>query len=163
MKKAIQMKVAAFALVITSGCLWNPAHAQGAQVQPGATLHPSYFRAFDDLTAARHYLNDGWSYAPVRTDTMAAVREIDGALQEIKSAAIEKGRGRDLADTSRPDLRISPHDRVRKAQELLAAAHQQMAQENVPSERDLEHRITDHIDSARNIVDRAESTGKWEK
>ncbi len=151
----MKMMCAAIALVMTSGCVPAMAHAQ-----QGATVHPSYFRALDDLRAARHYLSDNWTYAPVTADSEAAVREIDGAIQEIKTAAIEDGKN--LNDTARIDTRLSPHERYRKAQEYLAAAHQQMAMENVPSERDLEHRINVHLDRARDIVGKTETTAKWQ-
>lgn len=131
-----------------------------ANAQQPPTVHPSYFRALDDLRAARHYLSDNWNYAPVTADSEAAVREIDGAIQEIKTAAIEDGKN--LNDSARIDTRLAPHDRYRKAQEFLAAAHQQMAMENVPSERDLEHRIMVHIDQAQNIVNHTEKTAKWQ-
>ncbi len=151
----MKMICATFALAVTGGCLPGLA---GAQQSP--TLHPSYLRAIQALQDARHYLNDNWSYAPVKTDDAAAVREIDAAIQGIKGAAIESGKN--LGDTSRIDTRLSPHDRYRKAQELLNAAHQDMAEENVPSEREAQHQILAHVDRARDIVNRTESTAKWQ-
>ncbi len=151
----MKMMCAAFALSVLGGSLPNVAGAQQA-----ATLHPSYIRAIQDLQQARHYLNDDWNYAPVKADEEAAVREIDAAIEQIKSAAIDKGQN--LRDTSRIDIRIPPHDRYRRAQELLNKAHEDMASEDVPSERDLQHRIQGHVDRARDIVNRTESTAKWQ-
>ncbi len=150
-----RMMCAAFALAVMGGCLPTVADAQHAP-----TTHPSYLRAIQALQDARHYLNDDWTYAPVKADDAAAVREIDAAIQGIKGAAIEAGKN--LGDTSRIDTRLSPHDRYRKAQELLNVAHQDMSEEDVPSERDVQHAILAHVDRARDIVNRTESTAKWQ-
>ena len=56
--------------------------ATQAQQVPGP--HPAYLHALSDLRAARHYLNDGWAWEPVRRDDNAAIREIDAAIDEIK-------------------------------------------------------------------------------
>ena len=95
-----------------------PAEMQAQQV-PGP--HPAYLHALSDLRAARHYLNDGWAWEAVRRDDNAAVGEIDAAIREIKHAAIDDGKGD--ADPFPIDRHLSPHDRFRKANELLNAAH----------------------------------------
>jgi hypothetical protein len=130
-----------------------------AQQVPGP--HPAYLHALSDLRAARHYLNDGWAWAPVKHDDNAAIREIDAAIGEIKKAAIDDGKG--VNDPFTIDTRLSPHDRFRKAKELLASAQNDLARaEDVPSSRGLRDRAIGHVDEAHRIVDTAERTAHWE-
>jgi hypothetical protein len=64
----------------------------GVQAQvPGP--HPAYLHALSDLRAARHYLADGWAWGPVRHEDDLAIREIDAAINEIKHASIDDGKG----------------------------------------------------------------------
>ena len=130
-----------------------------AQQVPGP--HPAYLHALTDLRAARHYLNDGWAWAPVRRDDDAAIREIDAAINEIKLASIDDGKG--LNDPFPMDASVSPHDRFRKANELLFKAHNDLAKaEDVPQLRGLRDRAIGHVDRAHNIVDNAERTAHWQ-
>jgi hypothetical protein len=129
-----------------------------AQQVPGP--HPAYLHALSDLRAARHYLNDGWAFEPVREDDNAAIREIDAAINEIKRAAIDDGKG--LNDPFPIDKHLGPHDRFRKANELLAAANHDLDHaEDVPSSRGLRDRAIGHIDRAHQIVDKAWRTAHW--
>jgi len=133
--------------------------ATQAQQVPGP--HPAYLHALSDLRAARHYLNDGWAWEPVRRDDNAAIREIDAAIDEIKRAAIDDGKG--VNDPFPIDRHLSPHDRFRKANELLAAAHRDLDHaEDVPESRGLRNRAIGHIDEAHRIVDAAWRTAHWE-
>lgn len=129
-----------------------------AQVVPGP--HPAYLHALSDLRAARHYLNDGWSWGAVRHDDDAAIREIDAAIREIKHAAIDDGKGD--ADPFPIDRGVGPRDRFGKANELLMAAHHDLDRaEDVPQSRGLRDRALGHIDAAHNIVDNAWRTAHW--
>jgi len=122
--------------------------------------HPAYLHALSDLRAARHYLNDGWAFAPVRHEDEAAIREIDAAIDEIKRAAIDDGKG--LNDPFPIDSHLSPHDRFRKANELLFAAHKDLDKaEDVPQARGLRNRAIGHIDAAHQIVDGAWRSAHW--
>ena len=130
-----------------------------AQQVPGP--HPAYLHALSDLRAARHYLHDGWAWEPVRKDDNAAIREIDAAINEIKRAAIDDGKGDN--DPFPIDTHVSPHDRFRKANELLYSAHNDLAKaEDVPESRGLRDRALMHVDKAHNVVDNAEKTAHWE-
>jgi hypothetical protein len=130
-----------------------------AQEVPGP--HPHYLHALSDLRAARHYLNDGWAWAPVRHDDDAAIREIDAAINEIKKASIDDGKG--LNDPFTIDTHLSPHDRFRKANELLLAAHNDLSKaEDVPESRGLRNRAIGHVDAAHQIVDNAQATARWQ-
>jgi hypothetical protein len=123
--------------------------------------HPHYLHALSDLRAARHYLNDSWAWAPVKHDDNEAIREIDAAINEIKKAAIEDGKS--LDDPFSIDTHLSPHDRFRKANELLWAAHNDLWKaEDVPQARGLRDRAIAHVDQAHQIVDNAERTAHWE-
>lgn len=142
-----------------AGLMATAAPTVQAQVVPG--LHPAYLHALSDLRAARHYLHDGWSWGAVRHDDDAAIREIDAAIGEIKHAAIDDGKGD--ADPFQIDRGLSPHDRFRKANELLAAAHHDLDHaEDVPQARGLRNRALGHIDLAHQIVDNAWQHAHWQ-
>jgi hypothetical protein len=129
-----------------------PATMQAQQV-PGP--HPAYLHALSDLRAARHYLHDGWAWGPVRHDDDAAIGQIDAAINEIKIAAIDDGKG--VNDPFPIDRGLS-----RKANELLAAAHHDLDRaEDVPQARGLRNRALMHIDQAHQIVDNAWRTAHW--
>ena len=143
--------------ILLAGFAAAPAAVVAQQV-PGP--HPAYLHALGDLRAARHYLNDGWAWEAVRRDDNAAVGEIDAAIREIKRAAIDDGKGD--ADPYPIDRRLSPHDRFRKANELLAAAHHDLDKaEDVREARGLRERALGHIDQAHQIVDNAWRTAHW--
>jgi hypothetical protein len=130
-----------------------------AQQVPGP--HPHYLHALSDLRAARHYLNDGWAWAPVKHDDDAAIREIDAAIGAIKQASIDDGKG--LNDPFQIDSHLSPHDRFKKANELLWSAHNDLAKaEDVPEARGMRDRAIAHVDRAHQIVDVAQNTAKWQ-
>jgi len=129
-----------------------------AQQVPGP--HPAYLHALSDLRAARHYLHDNWTWEGVRREDNAAIGEIDRAIDEIKRAAIDDGKG--LNDPFTIDTHLSPHDRFRKANELLSAAHRDLDHaEDVPQARGLRDRAIGHIDEAHRIVDDAWRKAHW--
>jgi len=147
-------------MILTAGIVAAaaPMTMQAGEV-PGP--HPAYLHALSDLRAARHYLNDGWAWGPVKHDDNEAIKHIDAAIDEIKRAAIDDGKG--LNDPFRIDTGLSPHDRFRKANELLFAAHRDLEHaEDVPQAHGLRDRAISHVDSAHTIVDNAERTAHWE-
>ncbi len=151
-----KLRLMIFALGITLFAVPAVLHAQ--QV-PGP--HPAYLHALTDLRTARHFLNDGWAWAPVKHDDDEAIREIDAAINEIKHASIDDGKG--LNDPFPIDTSLSPHNRFRKANELLWKAHNDLSRaEDVPESRGLRNRAIGHVDRAHNIVDKAERTAHWE-
>jgi hypothetical protein len=144
-------------LLLGGVAILAPFAAQAQQV-PGP--HPAYLHALSDLRAARHYLNDGWAWEAVRRDDDSAIREIDAAIGEIKMAAIDDGKG--TGDPFPIDAHLSPHDRFRKANELLASAHSDLAKaEDVPQARGLRDRAIGHVDAAHHIVDGAWRIAHW--
>jgi len=123
--------------------------------------HPHYLRALSDLRMARAYLHDNWAWEPVRKDDDHAIREINAAIDEIKKASIEDGK--DLDDHPAIDTRLTPQNRFAKANELLWAAHQNLAKaEDVPQARGLRDRAIGHVDAAHQIVDQAQRTAQWQ-
>jgi len=154
----IRATMAGFAMAV-AGLVATAAPATVQAQVPGP--HPAYLHALSDLRAARHYLHDGWAWGAVRHDDDAAIGQIDAAIREIKMAAINDGKGD--ADPFPIDSHMSPHDRFRKANELLAAAHHDLDHaEDVPSSRGLRDRAILHIDQAHHIVDNAWRTAHWE-
>ena len=146
-------------MILTAGLAAAAAPMTMQAQVPGP--HPAYLHALSDLRAARHYLNDGWTWGAVRHDDDAAIREIDAAINEIKKASIDDGKG--LNDPFRIDAHLSPHDRFRKANELLFSAHNDLSKaEDVPESRGLRDRAIGHVDRAHQIVDNAWRTAHWE-
>lgn len=156
----MQLKPLVYKLVLAAAGLLAAAGPATVQAQvPGP--HPGYLHALGDLRAARHYLNDGWAWAPVRHEDHEAIKEIDAAISEIKRASIDDGKGD--ADPFPIDAHLSPHDRFRKANELLASAHHRLDHaEDVPQARGLRDRAIGHIDRAHQIVDEAWRTAHWQ-
>jgi hypothetical protein len=156
--KTLKTAVRSLMLTAVVAAAGSPMMAHAQEV-PGP--HPAYLHALSDLRAARHYLNDGWAWEPVRRDDNAAIREIDAAINEIKLAAIDDGKG--LADPFPMDKHLSPQGRFAKANELLWSAHNDLARaEDVPSSRGLRNRAIMHVDHAHQIVDQAQRTAHWE-
>jgi len=146
-------------ILLTAGIVAAAPIAMQAQEVPGP--HPAYLHALSDLRAARHYLNDGWAWAPVKHDDNDAIHHIDAAIDMIKHASIDDGKG--LNDPFHIDTGLSPRDRFRKANELLFAAHRDLEHaEDVPQSRGLRNRAIEEIDYAHTIVDNAQRTAHWE-
>jgi hypothetical protein len=148
------------ATLMSAGVLTAIAPASMQAQVPGP--HPAYLHALSDLRAARHYLADGWAWGAVKHDDDMAIHEIDKAIDEIKRASIDDGKG--LNDPFPIDRSLSPHDRFRKANELLASAHHDLDHaEDVPWSRELRNRAIVHIDQAHGIVDNAWRTAHWDR
>ncbi len=138
--------------------LMAPARAEAQQV---AGPHPAYLHALTDLRHARAYLHDNWAWEPVRRDDNAAIREIDAAIAEIKRASIDDGK--DLNDHPPVDMHLTPQGRFAKANELLFAAHRDLARaEDVPQARGMRDRAIGHVDAAHQIVDNAVRVAHWQ-
>ena len=93
--------------------------------------------------------------------TIWPIRQIDAAINDIKTAAIDDGKG--VNDPFPIDRRLSPHDRFRKANELLLSAHNDLDRaEDVPQSRGLRNRALMHIDQAHQTVDAAWRSSHWQ-
>ena len=164
-KMKFVLAVAAMLVAVAPASMKAQGYGQGGYGHNGYGQvpgpHPAYLHALSDLRAARHYLNDGWSWGAVRHDDDAAVRQIDAAINEIKMASIDDGKG--LNDPFPIERGLSPHDRFRKANELLGSAmHDLDRAEDVPQSRGLRDRAMMHISQAHQIVDNAWRTAHWQ-
>jgi hypothetical protein len=150
-----------FGKILLVGAMFATAGSMPMQAQQVPGPHPHYLHALSDLRAARHYLHDDWSWGPVRHDDDEAIRQIDAAIHEIKKAAIDDGKGDN--DPFSIDTHLSPHNRFRKALDLLRAAKDDLSHaEDVPEARGLRDRSIGHVDAAVQIVDNAWRTAHWE-
>jgi hypothetical protein len=123
--------------------------------------HPEYLHALSDLRMARALLHDKWAWEPVRRDDDHAVGEIDAAIREIKNAAIDDGKN--LDDHPPVDASLAPHDRFRKAEDLLRATYQDLEHRaDSPEIAGLRDRAMTHIREALNTVERADQTAHWQ-
>ena len=145
--------------LVTAAMLLSSVGGLQAQQVPGP--HPAYLHALSDLRAARAYLSEGFQWEPVRREDDHAIREIDLAIALIKQAAIDDGKP--LGDHPPIDGQLTPQNRFVKANELLYAAHQDLAKaEDVPEARGLRNGALKHVDEAHNTVDHAVQTSHWQ-
>ncbi len=120
------------------------------QAPPPPERHPAYLHAIDDLRFARALLERP-AKASVQWDEQIAVREIDGALHEIKEAAIDDGKP--LGEHPPIDTNLDWGGRLQKADQLLLAARNDVDQkEDNDFARGLKHRALGRIDAAHNAV-----------
>lgn len=116
--------------------------------------HPYYLHALSDLRYARGFLDKLGADDKVDNDSMQAIREIDGAIGEIKRASIDDGK--DVHDHPPIDAHLKRTDRFHKAIELLDKSRQDVNQEeDDPASRGLKNRALGHIDAAHRSVDHA--------
>jgi hypothetical protein len=109
--------------------------------------HPAYLHALADLRAARWMLEHRPGDAAVSAQEDVAISEIDGAIAEIKRAAIDDGK--DIHDHPNvQEVRGRP-GRLHRALELLRKVHGDVArEEDDPMTRGLRNRAIGHIDAA---------------
>ena len=154
MLRKLYLMILAFGVI----ALAAPSVTQAQRV-PGP--HPAYLRALSDLRAARHYLNDGWAWPAVKRDDDAAILEIDAAMNEIKKAAIDDGKG--VNDPFPIDVHLTPRNRFSQANRLLSKVYDDLLKaEDVPESRGLRDRAVRHVARAHQIVENAYRTAQWE-
>jgi hypothetical protein len=121
---------------------------------PASMEHPAYLRALADLRTARWLLSHvpgDWVRAVEETDAM---REIDGAIDEIRRASIDDGR--DIDDHQAVDERRDRRGRLGDAESYLRRARADIEQEeDIGDIRGLRARAAEHIDGAIRFVDAA--------
>ncbi len=156
MKKSLGLLAFAF----VTGTLGSmTASAQGYGQVPGP--HPAYLHALSDLRAARHYLADNWAWAPVKHDDDVAIHHIDAAINAIKMASIDDGKN--INDRFPIDGSLTPQNRFVKANELLYAAHQDLAHaEDVPQSQGLRNHALQEVDAAHDTVNKAVRIAHWQ-
>lgn len=108
--------------------------------------HPAYRHALSDLRAARWMIEHrpgDW----VHTEEFEAVRQIDGAIKDIKKAAIDDGK--DINWHPAVDERPERIARLHEAVAFLQKAHADVDQEEDNEFAEgLRNRVIDHIDAA---------------
>jgi hypothetical protein len=116
--------------------------------------HPYYLHALSDLRAARWMLEHRPGNWRQTEDEMEAVRRIDAAINEIKSASIDDGK--DLNDHPAVDEKPEHMGRVRAAVEFLEKARSDVNQEEDNSfANGLKDRALRHINEAINRTRKA--------
>jgi hypothetical protein len=117
--------------------------AAPAMAQPLPGAHPAFLHALTDLRTARWFLYRQPGNWKVYEGEDRAIAEIEGAIGDIKRAAIDDGK--DIND--HPNVDVKEHgSRLLKAIETLDAAARDVNQEeDNPQSRDLKHRALEHI------------------
>ena len=143
-----------FGLCIAGVFAANSGRAQDRDHMRGHREHEAYFRALEDLRAARWLMDHrpgNWMQAD---DERAAQMEIEKAIRDLKDAAIDDGRP--IGDHPQLEERPDHGGRLREAQEFLARAKGELEHE---ADREWGHGMLDrtirHIDFAQNAVGRA--------
>jgi hypothetical protein len=121
--------------------------------------HPYYLHALTDLRTARWMLEHRPGDAAVSGQEDVAITEIDGAIGEIKRAAIDDGK--DVHDHPKMDVPPDHPGRLHKALELLRKTHNDVArEEDDPMTKGLRNRAVGHIDGAIHATEKALNDAK---
>jgi len=133
--------------LVTLGVLAPAAHAD----QPGR--HPAYLHALEDLRHARAHLERPANVtAQTAWDERVAIGQIDGAIREIKQAAIDDGKN--PGDHPPIDAKLDWPGRLHRSLELLRKARADVnEEEDNDFARGLKHRAIERIDGAINFVE----------
>ena len=116
--------------------------------------HPGYLHALSDLRDARWNLEHRPGDAAVSAQEDVAITEIDRAIAEAKTAARDDGK--DLHDHPHEDARLEHAGRLHHALELLKKAHADISgEEDNPENRELRHRIIEHVEAATHASEHA--------
>lgn len=120
---------------------------------PAQNRHPAYLRALADLRSARAHLQ-GPDRGEMHKAEQEAVTQIDQAMDEIRRASIDDGKGPN--DHEPIDTKMDPGTRLHHAMELLDRAGRDIAEsEDNQSAKDLQQRAYEHIRKAKEQVQQA--------
>ena len=128
----------------------------GCVVAPAAppAHHPAYLHALTDLRDARWNLEHRPGDAAVSTQEDVAIVEIDRAIGEAKTAAMEDGKN--VYQHPAEDAHLDSRGRLHHADELLHKARNDVAQgESNGQAVELRNRVIGHIDLAIQATQRA--------
>jgi hypothetical protein len=118
-----------------------------------AQRHPGYLRALSELRFAHALLERG-DWGRVGPEREHAIGEIDGAIEELRRAAMDDGRNPDEHAPIEPGWQ--PHDRLLRAEEALGRAREAISrEEDNPAAREWRNRAFQHIEEARRAVHHA--------
>jgi hypothetical protein len=140
------MKKTMFSMLIVAVAMMSAVSASAAE-------HPAYLHALSDLRAARWMLEHRPGSWKQTEDEVAAVREIDAAIGEIKKAGIDDHK--DLND--HPKDEINDHvGRLHKAAEYLGKANRDVDEHEAnEAAKGLRERAHQHINEALKNTERA--------
>jgi hypothetical protein len=119
----------------------------GCVAPPPPHHHPAYLHSLSDLRAARWLIEHRPGDWAQTADEVEAIRQIDGAINDIKKAAIDDGKN--LSD--RPPVDTHPDNRGRIHESLR---YLNKARADISSDEDngyaggLRNRALGHIDAA---------------
>ena len=140
--------VAAPLILAATGCVVAP------PPPPPAPHHPAYLHALTDLRDARWNLEHRAGDTAVSTQEDVAIVEIDRAIGEARTAAMEDGKN--VYQHPPEDAHIDRRGRLHHAAELLRKARKDVAEgESNPQTVELRNRVVGHIDAAIAATDRA--------
>ena len=139
--------VAAPLVLVATGCVVAPP-------PPLPAHHPAYLHALTDLRDARWNLEHRAGDAAVSTQEDVAIVEIERAMGEARTAAMEDGKN--VYQHPPEDAHIDRRGRLHHAVELLRKARGDVAQgESNGQAVELRNRVIGHIDLAIQATDRA--------
>jgi hypothetical protein len=148
-RRLLAALVAAPLLLAAAGCVVAP-----PPPPPAPAHHPAYLHALTDLRDARWNLEHRPGNAAVSEQEDIAIVEIDRAIGEAKTAAMEDGKN--IYQHPPEDARLDFRGRLHHADELLHKARNDVAQaESNGAAVDLRNRVIGHIDLAIAATQRA--------
>lgn len=116
--------------------------------------HPGFLHALTDLRSARWLIMHRQGDAKVSAHEDAAVQDIVAAISDIQRAAIDDGKA--LDDHPAMDAPPSREGRLKRAQELLTAAHHDINQrDDDPATFELKKVALKNVQAATHEVDGA--------
>ena len=138
--------VAAPLVLAATGCVVAP--------PPPPPQHPAYLHALSDLRDARWNLEHRPGDAAVSGQEDIAIVEVDRAIADAKTAAMEDGKN--VYQHPPEDARIDRRGRLHHADELLHKARKDVAEgESNGAAVELRNRVIGHIDAAIQATQRA--------
>jgi hypothetical protein len=121
---------------------------------PAPQHHPAYLHALTDLRDARWNLEHRQGNAAISEQEDIAIVEIDRAINEARTAAMEDGKN--VYQHPPEDARLDWRGRLHHADELLHKARNDVAQgESNGAAVDLRNRVIGHVDAAIAATERA--------
>ncbi len=116
--------------------------------------HPGFLHALTDLRSARWLISHRQGDAVVSNHEDAAIQKIVAAISDIQRDAVSDGKA--LEDHPAADAPASRADRLKRAQDLLRAAHRDVnAEEDNPKAILLKKVALNNIDEATKDLDAA--------
>ena len=141
--------IAAPLLLAATGCIVTP-----PPPPPAPQHHPAYLHALTDLRDARWNLEHRHGNAAISEQEDIAIVEIDRAINDAKTAAMEDGKN--IYQHPPEDAHLDWRGRLHHADELLHKARNDVAQaETNGTAVELRNRVVGHIDAAIAATERA--------